>query len=110
MFRRPKLIRRLTKYPKLPRPFGSLARLFSVAQLFGKLGMSLLNSLVWAEPSGRPIQFRVPGSLVIIVAATAITSAAAQTPDKAKHQIEGVRNLRYSDIIPFMRHGIRLVR
>jgi hypothetical protein len=71
--------------------------------------MSLLNSLVWAEPSGRPIQFRVPGSLVIIVAATAITSAGAQTPDKAKHRIECVRNVRYCEIIPVVRHGIRLV-
>jgi hypothetical protein len=49
-------------------------------------------------------------SLVLIAfTATAITSAGAQTADKTKHLIEGVRNVRYCEIIPVVHHGIRLV-
>jgi hypothetical protein len=42
-------------------------------------------------------------------AAAAIASAGAQTPDKAKHMIDGVRNVRYCEIIPVVRRGFRLV-
>jgi hypothetical protein len=56
------------------------------------------------------IQVGVLRSIVLIVfTAAAIASAAAQTPDKAKHMIEGVRNVRYCEIIPVVRNGFRLV-
>jgi hypothetical protein len=40
--------------------------------------------------------------------AAAVAAAAAQTPDKQKHMIEGVRNVRYCELIPVVRHGLRL--
>jgi hypothetical protein len=39
----------------------------------------------------------------------ALASAAAQTVDKAKHMVEGVRDARYCEIIPVARRGLRLV-
>jgi len=48
-------------------------------------------------------------SLVIMAfAAAAIASAGAQTADKEKHMIEGVRDARYCEIIPVVRRGIHL--
>jgi hypothetical protein len=56
------------------------------------------------------IQVGVRRSFVIIAfAATAIASAGAQTADKAKHMIEGVRDARYCEIIPVVRSGFHLV-
>jgi hypothetical protein len=43
-----------------------------------------------------------------ILVATALTPAAAQTPDKQKHMIEGVRNVRYCELVPVVRRGFRL--
>jgi hypothetical protein len=39
----------------------------------------------------------------------ALSTAAAQTPDKSKHMIEGVRDARYCELIPVVRRGIQLV-
>jgi hypothetical protein len=48
-------------------------------------------------------------SLVVTAfAATAIASAGAQTADTEKHLIEGVRNVRYCEIIPVVRRGLHL--
>jgi hypothetical protein len=48
-------------------------------------------------------------SIVLIVfTAAAIASAGAQTADKTRHMIEGVRNVRYCEIIPVVRSGFRL--
>jgi hypothetical protein len=48
-------------------------------------------------------------SIVLIVfTAAAIASAGAQTADKARHMIEGVRNVRYCEIIPVVRSGFHL--
>jgi hypothetical protein len=56
------------------------------------------------------IQVGILRSIVLIVfTAAAIASAGAQTADKARHTIEGVRNVRYCEIIPVVRHGIRFV-
>jgi hypothetical protein len=53
---------------------------------------------------------RVLRTLVIAVfAATAIAPAGAQTADKEKHTIDGVRNVRYCELIPVVRRGVRLV-
>ena len=49
------------------------------------------------------------GVVLIVFIAAALAPAGAQTPDKAKHMIEGVRNVRYCEIIPVVRSGIRLV-
>ena len=50
------------------------------------------------------IQVGVLRSIVLIVfTAAALAPAGAQTPDKAKHMIEGVRNVRYCEIIPVVR-------
>jgi hypothetical protein len=50
----------------------------------------------------------MPRSLIILAFATALTPAVAQAPDKAKHMIEGVRNVRYCELIPVVRRGFRL--
>jgi hypothetical protein len=48
-------------------------------------------------------------SLIITAcAAAAVAAAGAQTPDTAKHMIEGVRNVRYCELIPVVRHGLHL--
>ena len=38
-----------------------------------------------------------------------LSLAGAQTPDTAKHMIEGVRNVRYCELIPVVRHGLHLI-
>jgi hypothetical protein len=43
------------------------------------------------------------------VVVAALTPAAAQTIDKGKHQIDGVRDARYCEIIPVVRKGLRPV-
>ena len=49
-------------------------------------------------------------SLIITAcAAAAVAAAGAQTPDTAKHMIEGVRNVRYCELIPVVRHGLHLI-
>jgi hypothetical protein len=54
---------------------------------------------------------RVIGSTAVAfaVAIAALIPAAAQTIDKGKHQIDGVRDARYCEIIPVVRKGFRLV-
>ena len=55
------------------------------------------------------IQVGVLRSIVLIVfTAAGIVSTGAQTPDKARHMIEGVRNVRYCEIIPVVRRGFHL--
>jgi hypothetical protein len=49
----------------------------------------------------------ITAAAAIMIAA--ITPAGAQTVDKAKHMIEGVRDARYCEIIPVARRGLRLV-
>jgi hypothetical protein len=44
-----------------------------------------------------------------MLAVAALPSASAQTPDPGKHMIEGVRNVRYCELIPVVRRGFRLV-
>jgi hypothetical protein len=44
-----------------------------------------------------------------VAIAAAIVPAVAQTPDKAKHMIDGVRDARYCELIPVVRHGIHFV-
>jgi hypothetical protein len=48
------------------------------------------------------------GALVVFAFATALAPALAQTPDKQKHMIDGVRDARYCEIIPLLRRGVRL--
>ena len=61
------------------------------------------------------IQVGVRRSLAVTVAyaalmlAATIAPSAAQTVDKGKHMIEGVRDARYCEIIPVVRRGLRLV-
>ena len=63
-----------------------------------------------ATDEERAVYRMMPRSLVIMAfAAVAITSAGAQTADKTKHMIEGVRDARYCEIIPVVRRGIHLV-
>jgi hypothetical protein len=47
--------------------------------------------------------------IITAFAATAIAPAAAQTPDKARHMIDGVRDARYCEIIPVVRRGVHLL-
>ena len=49
----------------------------------------------------------VAAAFTVVVAA--LTPAAAQTIDKGKHQIDGVRDARYCEIIPVVRKGLRPV-
>jgi hypothetical protein len=46
--------------------------------------------------------------LVMVTAAAALLPALSQTPDKTRHMIEGVRNVRYCELIPVVRRGFRL--
>jgi hypothetical protein len=48
------------------------------------------------------------GFFIVTFAAAAIASAGAQTADKEKHLIEGVRNVRYCELIPVVRRGLHL--
>jgi hypothetical protein len=60
--------------------------------------------------AGNGIPIGVLRSLIVTAcAAAAVNAAGAQTPDKEKHMIEGVRNVRYCEIIPVVRRGIHLV-
>jgi hypothetical protein len=49
------------------------------------------------------------GLVITGFAATAIAAAGAQTADKEKHLIEGVRNVRYCELIPVVRRRFHLV-
>jgi hypothetical protein len=46
--------------------------------------------------------------IATVITIAAPTPAAAQTPDTAKHTIEGVRNVRYCELIPVVRRGLHL--
>jgi hypothetical protein len=48
------------------------------------------------------------GAAATMLAVATLPSARAQTPDTAKHMIEGVRNVRYCELIPVVRHGLHL--
>jgi hypothetical protein len=48
-------------------------------------------------------------AMAFAVVVAALAPAAAQTIDKGKHQIDGVRDARYCEIIPVVRKGLRLV-
>jgi len=58
---------------------------------------------------GLPRTLTMVSSAAILIVLLAIAQAAAQTVDKAKHMIEGVRDARYCEIIPVVRHGLRFV-
>ena len=45
----------------------------------------------------------------ILIALSAIAPAGAQTIEKAKNMIEGVRDARYCEIIPVVRRGVHLL-
>ena len=51
----------------------------------------------------------VAAACAALMLAATIAPSAAQTVDKGKHMIEGVRDARYCEIIPVERRGIRLV-
>jgi hypothetical protein len=56
------------------------------------------------------IQTGLLRSFVMLAAITVgIIPAAAQTPDKARHMIDGVRDARYCEIIPVVRRGVHLL-
>ncbi len=57
----------------------------------------------------RSLVTTIASTALIITAALALAPAAAQTPDKARHMIEGVRDARYCELIPVLRRGIQLV-
>src|SRR6476620_4398628 len=54
---------------------------------------------------GLPRTLTMVSSAAILIVLLAIAQAAAQTVDKAKHIIEGVRDARYCEIIPVVRTG-----
>ena len=58
---------------------------------------------------GLPRNLIMVASAAILIVLLAIAQAAAQTVDNAKHMIEGVRDARYCEIIPVVRHGLRFV-
>jgi hypothetical protein len=58
---------------------------------------------------GLPRNLIMVASTAILIVLLAFAQAAAQTVDKAKHMIEGVRDARYCEIIPVVRHGLRFV-
>ena len=48
------------------------------------------------------------GAAATMLAVVTLPSASAQTSDPAKHMIEGVRNVRYCELIPVVRRGLHL--
>jgi hypothetical protein len=61
--------------------------------------------------TSKKVRFRALHRLAVISAsaATIVSSpATAQTPDTAAHTIEGVRNVRYCELIPVVRRGLHL--
>jgi hypothetical protein len=59
--------------------------------------------------AGAPRNLVMMMATAIVITCTALTSAAAQTVEKGKHMIDGVRDARYCEIIPVVRRGIHLV-
>jgi len=55
-----------------------------------------------------PGAIRLTATAVIAIVVAALTDASAQTVDKGKHQIDGIRDARYCEIIPVVRHGFHL--
>ena len=49
------------------------------------------------------------GMAIAVPAIAALVPVAAQTPDKAKHMIDGVRDARYCELIPVVRRGVHLL-
>jgi hypothetical protein len=45
---------------------------------------------------------------ISVIALAALAPTTAQTPDTATHMIEGVRNVRYCELIPVVRRGLHL--
>ena len=58
----------------------------------------------------RPILTIVAGGMTTaVLAIAALVPGAAQTPDRAKHMIDGVRDARYCELIPVVRRGVHLL-
>jgi hypothetical protein len=56
-----------------------------------------------------PLNLIIVTAVAMPIALLVITPAVAQTIDKANNTIEGVRDARYCEIIPIIRHGLRMV-
>ena len=65
----------------------------------------MTRKAIWAGAVRRPAVTIAAGGIMI----AALAPAGAQTVDKGKHMIEGVRDARYCEIIPVVRKGFRLV-
>ena len=66
----------------------------------------MINKAIWV---GVLRSFGGPTAAAAMTIALAITPSDAQTPDKTKHMIDGVRDARYCELIPVVRRGIHLV-
>jgi hypothetical protein len=70
----------------------------------------MMSKAIWAGAAHRLIATITAGgvSMAALLLAAALP-AGAQTPDKARHMIDGVRDARYCEIIPVVRRGVHLL-
>jgi hypothetical protein len=64
-----------------------------------------MSNAIWTSAGRRLIVTIVAGGAAIV----ALVPVAAQTPDKARHMIDGVRDARYCELIPVVRRGVHLL-
>jgi hypothetical protein len=65
----------------------------------------MIDKVIWASALRGFIGTTAAAAIII----AALAPAGAQTVDKGKHMIDGVRDARYFEIIPVARRGLRLV-
>ena len=65
----------------------------------------MIDKVIWASALRGFIGTTAAAAIII----AALAPAGAQTVDKGKHMIDGVRDARYCEIIPVARRGLRLV-
>jgi hypothetical protein len=65
----------------------------------------MISKTIWIGAVRHLALAIVAGCLTI----AALSTAGAQTPDKARHMIDGVRDARYCELIPVVRHGVHLI-
>jgi len=69
----------------------------------------MMSKAIWAGARRGLALIVVAGGITTAALMLAALPAAAQTPDKARHMIDGVRDARYCEIIPVVRRGVHLL-
>ena len=69
----------------------------------------MMSKAIWAGARRGLATIVAAGGMTAAAVSLAALAAAAQTPDKARHMIDGVRDARYCEIIPVVRRGVHLL-